>query len=734
MKKRVYLFAVLLLFLTLNFYLVSSADVDKVMKAYTCLQNKIDATKCGSSLGIETQIFSLLALQDKSGTSSTNYYAEQCVNAILSSGKLIGGGGAALSATPNQIETPTAIQCWPKTSGGACDLKTTAQAILALDGAGVDTTTAEEWMISQKMVPRSTDITWMIQIESKEATSCKIKYNNIENLITIETDRKIRGTPGTCLSIMPSQYWLKINEGCYDKTFSITCDKSFLSNLLYTKGAADTVYVSENTHTADPNQNTTELIESLCFKQGTDCNYEGSLWASIVLNKKGYDLGPFIPYLTVNKASNAVYFPDAFLYHLQDGYLTDYRFSIAESQKQNKYWQFSSDKFYDTALALYTTQYDNGFQTQTDKSKAWLLDTSIQDSSGCWQKGSVNYRDTAFLLYSAWSGSEWRPPMPDCRKDADCLTGQACNLTSQKCMDKPECRSDAQCLALNVSTKKFCSTDLKCVECKSKANCQPLEECNVGSCTPTGWDCENNLQCSIKNTTKNFCLNTTHTCEECVYDAQCSYKPGYRCDTSSNVCYQTAECGLPGLSNCSSGKTCVDGWCEATESECPCQYGFECLNDKCYVIEGGDSTGCTSNNDCADGEECDQVTGECVDVSPDCESTDYFCRSELSCTYDDGNIFNNYFCSGSFVCCDVGIKEQTCSDASGIVCKSNENCVGGIDTPTSDLTSGEICCVGGTCEAGGTGDLSACQNNGGSCRSSCFSGESTMNENCADAT
>ena len=130
-RKEVFLFTILITFLIfiIPFAIADETD-DKINKAYECLEGKVH-NKC-SSLSSEERIFSLLAI-------------EKCKSEVISDSK-------------ND-------ECWPKSN---CKIKTTAQAILALDKINVDTSKAEDWLFSQNTTPL--DIVWYLEIESTEAS------------------------------------------------------------------------------------------------------------------------------------------------------------------------------------------------------------------------------------------------------------------------------------------------------------------------------------------------------------------------------------------------------------------------------------------------------------------------------------------------------------------------------------------------------------------------------------
>ena len=242
MKKRWPLPIILILFLILilPFTFAAQEDIDN---AYACLEDKIDEITC-NSLSVTEKIFTSLAVN----RCSSELRAEADIE-----------------------------DCWPETS---CNLKTTAQAVLALE-----TSAAKDWLINQNGTP--SEITWYLQIEPSLESTCTINYNSMNHDIEIGEDKKIDSAAGNCLSLSSSGYWLEINSDCYEEEFEISCDESFITNLLFKSNTSFTIHVSEKTSSATGTGTTTEKVNSFCFMDSGACDYEGSLWATLALNSMG---------------------------------------------------------------------------------------------------------------------------------------------------------------------------------------------------------------------------------------------------------------------------------------------------------------------------------------------------------------------------------------------------------------------------------------------------------------
>ncbi len=357
MKKKVFFGFVILTLLIFPFVFAVQNETTQVQKAYACLNNTINTKGC-SQLSTEQQSF-----------------------ALLSEGKC----EAALLNNSNG-------ESW-----NHGDIKTTAQAILALDSVGKNTTKEENWLLAQNKT--FSNFNWFLEIDNSGESSCNITGGNSKVNLKIGADKKINSlTSNNCLSISSGGWWLSISPSCYDKTFEITCNKSFLTDLLYTKNDSSTIHVLGGTHSSSEGGTTSEKINLLCFKSSNnECNYGGSLWATSVLSYKGRDVSLFLPYLTSleDSSSNQRYLPDSFLYNLIGN---SYETKLLEGQKNNQYWDVSGNKFYDTAIALIPFRSGQNTPSEEKGAKTWLLNE--QDSSGCWNNNNIV--DTASILYSVW--------------------------------------------------------------------------------------------------------------------------------------------------------------------------------------------------------------------------------------------------------------------------------------------------------------------------------------------
>ncbi|MCK9596848.1 hypothetical protein M0R19_06685 [Candidatus Pacearchaeota archaeon] len=477
MKKKVSIIFLFLLLFSLSFILAQNeTNIDE--KAYACLEDRVSGN-C-ATISAEERIFSLLAIG----------------------------------------ECKSEVDTYSNSNAGT---RLTALAILALSNSNSDTSEAEADLLARTETPTNMD--WLLQIETIGTSSCTVSYDSNSYTVAVNSDKKLSGTNlGNCLSLYtPGNYWLKIDQGCYDKEFAISCDDSFSTNLLYKKTGSETLYVSSKTSSAAAQGTTVEKVSSFCFtldSSSSACDYESSLWAALVLRLKGHDVSSYLPYLTAMAEDYDNLLPESFLYTLTSD--INMKNSLLLKQVAQGYWTVSGSQYYDTALALLP------FQNQELKEKTKTIDwlESVQGTDGCWNNGNI--RDTAFLLYSIWPKpiTPISPDVDDCEESGFfCLSPMGCIdaggnelptyggcfgvgsvCCSQKepllaCADQGGelCDATEQCLAgstvdsLDSNSEKFCCLEGTCgtaqvSECETnngfcKSSCSNNEQASIYLCT-----------------------------------------------------------------------------------------------------------------------------------------------------------------------------------------------------------------------------------------------------------
>lgn len=101
---------------------------------------------------------------------------------------------------------------------------------------------------------------WFIEVDIKDnaASECTIKYTGGESKIDVNEDMTLAGNTGSCLDRANNNYWLEISGNCLDKEFTISCDKDFISALIYREGTSGPVYVSSEAHSGAAGASTKE--------------------------------------------------------------------------------------------------------------------------------------------------------------------------------------------------------------------------------------------------------------------------------------------------------------------------------------------------------------------------------------------------------------------------------------------------------------------------------------------
>ena len=479
----------------------SSVNLTGFDKSYSCLKDQI-ADKDVKTLSNEELEFSLLAMSYDSTTQT------KLKNELLA--------------------RQDSANCWPK---GGCTLKDTSIALLALDAINQNTKNIQAWLGNQTMNPSG--IVWYLQIDTdaSEKATCKITYDGTSKTVSVNEDKTITGNPGSCFTSAYSSYWLQVNPSCYNKDFQVSCDKDFLTATHFKKTSDSTYYLSTTTQTASVGGSINTSVQSICFKQSGSCNYEGSLWAGMAMNKKDSTIrDKILPYLMVSADDNKRYLPSAFL-SIITGY-DDYFTDLTNQQNTNGYWQISEQnkRYYDTAVALLALK---GKAGQADSAKEYLLTPNVQ-GNGCWNN---NIRDTAFVLYA----SSPKTPVStsgvtksQCKDFGySCTTSLDCDRNNGKTLDNFACFSGFICCNANV-TEKTCSE-------KGGIKCSSTQECSSGGfisssdssyCCSSGGTCQAQQEQTISECEQK---GSAYSCKDsCGTDE--NLEESFACSNSDSVC------------------------------------------------------------------------------------------------------------------------------------------------------------------------------------------------------
>jgi len=395
--------------------------------------------------------------------------------------------------------------CWP---ASGCSLKATAQVALYYNRIGENTDNIVQWIESKNAT--ATGLTWYLEMDilDHNAAQCTVEYDDISKDIQIGDDMKLdSGAATACFAPSASGYWLQLADRCVDKSFDISCTKDFLTTLLYEKSAEGTIYISPDTHNAAQGARTTEKVEAKCLKTGNECDYEGTLWATLALRKIGIDTTDYVPYLQALEDENLKYFPSTFIYFIQPA--QEQYSNVIEQQSSGGFWDITGSpykKYYDTSLAILALDRSSSERNEIAQAQSYLASAQLKD--GCWNSRDAII-DTGFVLYSAWAraitpSSEngvaafcSEVPGASCETDESaCLAAGGRELTiytclkarefccsvrvpSQTCADQHGtlCASGEECLAetLDSSDSGICCS----------TSCAPQQEPNTCPATST---------------------------------------------------------------------------------------------------------------------------------------------------------------------------------------------------------------------------------------------------------
>ena len=577
MKKELCFALIIIGLIIFSGIVIAEEETAQIDKAYGCLKDRITET---TSLSLEESVFSVLAL-------GNNNKAVKKIEEMKSSSEA----------------------CWPKSG---CTIKETAQVALAYDRIGKNTNDLTKWLLSKNGT--ASGLIWFLQIitEDNKPDTCDVSYDGGTYTFAIGEDMKLKGVGGNCLSVDSKGYWLRISNNCVNKEFVVSCDKGFKTNLLYTKGAGGTIYVSSETHGAAAKGTTTEKIGAQCFLVGGSCDYESTLWAATAVYAITGETGDFIPYLKSLASEYEKYFPSAFLVYMTQESDEHYQY-IIENKNRGGYWQFGADKYFDTSLAMLALS-DTDIRSQGTVDYL-LTGAGKQTEKGCWN--SDNIRDTAFILYSgSWvmavdGNGGTGGDVPDNPSSATCNNGEIESNEVCECGDDEECgNADDDLDDENCTSLGFESGDLFCKDgCTNfdKGDCAGEENYNPNTITA----CELDNYCvsgifDCRDAGGNILPDDTYPCETwdkvcCTVDAAANLE---MCsDLDGSVCGFDEECSGSAVE--AADGTCCKGVCAAVSEE------NECANSggTCKTVCGNDEE--SSSYSCLDsGKICCASSGE----------------------------------------------------------------------------------------------------------------------------
>ncbi len=482
MKSKECVGIILLLMLIISSASLSSQqEQTQIDKAYSCFEESLGES-CGNTQSTKQNAFNLLA---------SSY------NANLQSD--------CKSALKEKLKD----NCWGESDTSSCNIKSTALSVIALNHVGEKVQAYTDWLLSKRIT--TTGLTWYLEIDANNKTECDINGKKI----TIEDNKQIIGSPPAGLERAYNDYWFQIKD--ITKNYSISCDKDFITALLYQKPDSSAFHISSETHSTSEFDTIVEKVTSYCFSTTTSCDYEGSLWAVFALASQSEDISAYLPYITAfsDKTEHKKYIPSAFLYMFTHS--DDYYNELISLQKANSYWDESNNKLYDSALALLAL--NDVAVDEAERAKNYLL--SVQKDDGCWQS------ETSFILHAAWpkkptiSGTD--TSISNCEDFGyHCTSIGECNL--QNTLDNFYCSSASEVCC----EKKF--EEVRCSEkggiiCEPDQQCQGEQalasdsaECCIGDCVLIDLEPECEKQGNI---CKSSCAETEE--EKTALSSSCSF-------------------------------------------------------------------------------------------------------------------------------------------------------------------------------------------------------------------
>lgn len=507
------------LFLSVFVSGASNSTTDQVGDAYRCLEQQMTDKP---TLGFADAVFGTLAVG----------FTEKGIKVI-----------------EQEEKKETEGSCWPK---GGCTIKETAHVLLALHQAGRDTKPAERWLTSKNVT--ATDLAWFLEIDTdkQQPAQCTLTYDGSPKTIRIGSDMRITGNPGTCLTVSPSGYLLRVRDTCVDKTFEVSCNQSFITTLIYQKDKGtgsdclsqqnETCFVSGDAHSSSSLGTTQERINAQCFKQNGACTFEGSLWATLALHKKDLSVTQFVPYLLAHAEGNERFFASAFLYSLTGG--DDFFSTMINQQRQGSYWELTGspyNRYYDTAVGLLGL----GSSTESEGVRNYLL--GIRTKEGCWNGNRIS--DTGFLLYAGWprgggggSGGTGGDALCEEISTQSCARRDTCLAGGGRILDAFECTGFGLCCSVKVASESCAS--------QQGTVCRANEQCSGKSVDAEEGTCCQGT-CEVRST-----VTVTNVCEQ-EAGGICRTS----CDAGESVSTESCEgsgdvCCMPGVTPGSSGS----GW------------------------------------------------------------------------------------------------------------------------------------------------------------------------------
>ena len=276
----------------------------------------------------------------------------------------------------------------------------------------------------------------------------------------------------------------------------------------------------------------------------------------------------------------------------------------------------------------------------------------------------------------------------------ECPDGQVCDPSTTECIEPrglcETCENNGQCgtaadLCLtfqDIDRSQGCSLDCSADPnvCPEDYGCAtinaptgPLQQCvpTIGTCIDRCIDVNCEVEGDLCNPRTGECSPPGVVCSPCINDSECGGDEDRCLGLSGPTCEEDIDCSIDEF--CNDEGVCVGGFCGEDCSIDPtiCPEGAACFNltdggAQCLPLRLACVDRC-AGVECEDGANCDDQTGECVDVQVGACGTP--CDTHAECgTYND-------------LCLGIGTGGQQCYVQCGDAidpCPIGYDCFGGV--------------------------------------------------------
>ncbi len=420
--------------------------------------------------------------------------------------------------------------CYPSSS---CDAKSTALSVLALTEVQDDGNFENIGLWYQDSLTKA-DVSgdWYLEVVTSSAGNCVVSYDLEGTLkeITVPVDA---GSFTSC----DSSHFLGLDD-CLQANL-ISANPGIILDIdcsdLEGSVVLALVYKSSSTYYLLGNEDATMAdfqINNGCYaKSGSStCDMETTLFSDWALNKLGSTVNNLVYLKEKYDSTDAKEAALMYFVTKDNTYLLD----LADLQKSDG--SFDRDH-YTTALAVLAFREGADYSTNIDNAKSYLRE---EQSTTGWGSSVEN---TALVLYAAFSDDDITPTndgveeVVECVVDLDCSYGEVCTdgvckvegTTTIGCTTDSDCNSgevclDNSCILSECDFGKFCKSGSSCCDYQSPyledvLDCPSDCSCGDGIC--------DEVEKTASSTDAEYCVADCKTdtgvdTAECKTDDDCS--------------------------------------------------------------------------------------------------------------------------------------------------------------------------------------------------------------------